>query len=310
MINKNNILFTNDVETHSIFYNDLRADTGYKVYKDAIPYILDLYDKYNIKSTFFITGYIAKLYPNIVKIISNRGHEIGSHGLTHEVNKAFDILPLKKQIMHLRESKNILEDLCSENVISFRAPALRVNRNTPTALYEAGFKIDSSISPQRFDFFFSFGSYEKISRLFSPRKIYFASQNDLSKKGNSNIIEVPLSSFGLPFVGSLMRSNNKIFKLLRLMLMYESVIRGTTINYYMHPTEFITETSNNDVYTNRRTKSWIQFVLADIIRRKIKLINLGENAKPLYEELLQYFIKRKFNAITMKDYCKLKGFLK
>jgi len=57
------------VETHSIYYNELRKDTGYKVYKEAIPYLLDLYSEYNIKSTFFITGYIAKLFPDIVKKI-------------------------------------------------------------------------------------------------------------------------------------------------------------------------------------------------------------------------------------------------
>jgi len=66
-------LLTNDVETHSVYYNDLRDETGYKVYIEAIPYLLDLYKNHNIKSTFFITGYIAKLYPEIVKIISENG---------------------------------------------------------------------------------------------------------------------------------------------------------------------------------------------------------------------------------------------
>ena len=148
-------LLTNDVETHSIYYNDLRDETGHQVYKQAIPYLLDLYEKKNIKSTFFITGHIAKLYPEVVKMIANKGHEIACHGLTHEVNMAFDTMSLEDQISHLKEAKKILEDISGKEVISFRAPALRVNKDTPRALEEAGFKIDSSISPQRLDFFFS-----------------------------------------------------------------------------------------------------------------------------------------------------------
>jgi len=63
-------LLTNDVETTSIWHNSLLDKTGIKVYKEGMPILLDLYEKYNIKSTFFFTGYIAKLIPDIVKMIS------------------------------------------------------------------------------------------------------------------------------------------------------------------------------------------------------------------------------------------------
>ena len=305
------ILFTNDVEAHSIFYNSIRPETGYKVYKEAIPYLLDLYEENNIKSTFFITGYIAKLYPNIVKMIADRNHEVGSHGLTHEVNQAFDVLSFNDQLSHLKEAKNILEDLCGNEVISFRAPALRVNKDTPMALEEAGFRIDSSISPQRLDFFFSFGSIEKIKRIFSPRKAYFTSKTNLSRRGNSNIIEVPVSSLFIPFVGSLMRSSNFSFRFLKFLLVQEAKYFDTAINYYMHPTEFINEHVDGKIdKVNRRSKSLIKYIFADIVRRKIKLINLGEEAKPIYEKLIYYFNDLEFKSTTIKDYCKIKGLLK
>ena len=62
-------LLTNDVETTSIWHNKLRNETGINVYKYGMPRLLDLYSKYNIKSTFYFTGYIAKLIPDIVKMI-------------------------------------------------------------------------------------------------------------------------------------------------------------------------------------------------------------------------------------------------
>ena len=100
----NFVLLTNDVETTSIWHNFLRDETGIKVYKEGMPAFLDLYDKYNIKSTFF-TGHITRLIPDIVKMIQPYGHEIASHGLTHEPKYSFDNLSLDEQIRHLTESK-------------------------------------------------------------------------------------------------------------------------------------------------------------------------------------------------------------
>ena len=50
---------------------------------DKTPFILDTLDKYNVKATFFLCGVWVKQYPDFVKEISKRGHEIGNHSLTH-----------------------------------------------------------------------------------------------------------------------------------------------------------------------------------------------------------------------------------
>ena len=76
---------------------------------------------------------------------------------------------LKPHIKHLKESKAILEDLSGQEVISFRAPALRVNEDTHKALEESEYKIDSSVASQRFDMFMSFGGLKKLNWLTAPR---------------------------------------------------------------------------------------------------------------------------------------------
>ena len=58
-------LFTNDVETTSIWLNTLRDKTGYKVLEEGMPALLDIYAKYDVKSTFYFTGYIAKLVQTV-----------------------------------------------------------------------------------------------------------------------------------------------------------------------------------------------------------------------------------------------------
>ena len=106
----------------------LRDETGRYVRDEGMPRLLDLYDRYGVKATFFFTGHIATLFPEVVRMAHEHGHEVGSHGLTHEVSKAFDIMPPDLQLSHLRQSKQILEDITGEEVISFRAPAARVDK--------------------------------------------------------------------------------------------------------------------------------------------------------------------------------------
>jgi len=45
--------------------------------------ILDLLDQYHVKATFFLVGYWVDEYPDHVKLIAERGHEIGNHSSTH-----------------------------------------------------------------------------------------------------------------------------------------------------------------------------------------------------------------------------------
>ena len=68
VINDKVSLITNDVETTSLLNHRLSKKTGEYVLKQECK-TLNLYDKYNIKSTFFFTAHIAKLFPEVVKMI-------------------------------------------------------------------------------------------------------------------------------------------------------------------------------------------------------------------------------------------------
>jgi len=142
ILNTKKALLTNDVETTSIWFNSLRDETGKKVLEEGMPILLDLYAKYNVRSTFFFTAYIAQLYPEIVRMIVKDGHEVASHGKSHEKENGFDVMPLSKQKEHLDYSKKLLEDISGQEVVTFRAPALRVNNDTVRALIGTGFKYD------------------------------------------------------------------------------------------------------------------------------------------------------------------------
>ena len=90
-------MLTNDVETTSVWFNSLRDETGKKVFEEGMPILLSLYAKYKVRSTFFFTAYIAKLYPEIVRMIVKDGHEVASHGKSRVKENGFDVMPFLMQ---------------------------------------------------------------------------------------------------------------------------------------------------------------------------------------------------------------------
>ncbi len=301
-------LLSNDVETTSIWHNTLRDETGYKVLREGMPLLLDLYEKYNVKSTFYFTGYIAKLYPEIVKMVIPYGHEVGSHGLSHKKEHGFDVMSLNDQIDHLKESKDIIENIIGEEIISFRAPALRVNNDTATALAACNYKIDSSVASQRFDMFMSFGGLKKLNWLTAPRLPYRTSEGSLFKRGDGQIIEVPLTASILPYLSTTMRIFPTLTAIQRRVMAFESSMTGKPIVFDTHPNEFIDE-SDEERQINKRSKNFIAAFLQDTLRSKLKVKNLGIEGVKIYEREIAYFDKNNFEFCTIKEFCKQKGLL-
>lgn len=293
-------LFTNDVETTSILNHKLSDETGALVMKQGMPRLLELYEKYDVKATFFFTGHIAKKYPEVVKMILPFGHEVASHGLSHEVNQAFDILSLEDQIDHLKQSKSILEEISGQEVISFRAPAARVNNNIPLALAEAGYKIDSSISSQRLDMFLSFGALKKLHWLSTPRKPYFVDSKNVFKKGKSPILEIPISALGFPYIGTFMRIAPALNRMTRQLLWMETLCNDRPFVFLTHPNEFIDEERENEAI-ERRAENYISYLLGDVLRHKLKTKNLGEKALPIFEREILFFKQHQFRFVTCKQ---------
>ena len=294
-------LITNDVETTSILNHKLRDKTGEYVLNQGMPRLLDLYDKYSVKATFFYTGHIARLYPEVVKMAYERGHEIGSHGLTHEVSKAFDVLTPDEQLSHLKQSKQILEDIIGDEVVSFRAPAARVDKAFPTVLAEAGFKIDSSVSSQRLDMMFSFGALKKLHWLTAPRKAYFTQKDNIFKKGDSEVLEVPILAMGFPYIGTFMRIAPSLNRITRNVLYLETLCNGRQFVFLTHPNEFIDE-DRETTEIERRASNYLSYLFGDVLRHKLKVKNLGEKALPIYERELAFFQRKDFEFVTCKDF--------
>lgn len=115
--------------------------------------ILHLLEAVNVNATFFILGWVAERYPNLVRQIAAAGHEVASHGYGHQ---RIGSLGRSEFGCDVRRSKEILENLIGCEVLGYRAPSYSISQQTPWAfdeLLEAGYVYDSSIFPVKHDFY-------------------------------------------------------------------------------------------------------------------------------------------------------------
>lgn len=114
--------------------------------------ILDSLDKPNLKATFFCVGEMGRLYPDVIRKIHARGHEVGCHSNVHFwLNKMTE----EECRKDTHQAVDSLEQCIGEKVKSYRAPAFSIGENNKWAfeiLAENGIERDASIFPASRDF--------------------------------------------------------------------------------------------------------------------------------------------------------------
>lgn len=114
---------------------------------DNTKKLLDLFGRQDVRATFFCQGLVAEKFPDLIKEIHSQGHEITSHGWSHISVKELGPDKFKSEIIR---TKNLLEEICSEKIIGYRAPDFSIDLDLKWAfeiLQEAGIKYDSSLYP-------------------------------------------------------------------------------------------------------------------------------------------------------------------
>ena len=110
--------------------------------KKGLPRVLHLLDKYGVKATFNICGYIAETYPETVREIAAKRHDVAVHGFLHE---DFTKLSREEASTTLDRAMRALEDACGVKPAGFRAPYWRMPKFLLELLVNKGFIWDSSL---------------------------------------------------------------------------------------------------------------------------------------------------------------------
>jgi polysaccharide deacetylase family protein (PEP-CTERM system associated) len=109
--------------------------------------LLETFERTGVKATFFVLGFVARKYPDLIQRIHAAGHEIGCHSDLHERPLT---ISRDRQAADLARSVRTIEDLVGKKALSYRAPNFTLgarNLYTLELLAAEGIRYDCSISP-------------------------------------------------------------------------------------------------------------------------------------------------------------------
>ena len=126
--------------------------------REATWRLLALLEEYNLKGSFFILGWVARRYPDLVMDILHEGHEIACHGFNHQLVYKMSRKEFREDV---KRAKALLEDITSEEVIGYRASNFSITDWAIGILQEEGFIYDSSLCQVSFhDRYGKFNHYQ------------------------------------------------------------------------------------------------------------------------------------------------------
>jgi peptidoglycan/xylan/chitin deacetylase (PgdA/CDA1 family) len=190
--------------------------------------VLDLFDRLGIRATFFILGEVASFYPDLVREIDSRGHEIGCHGYRHV---DIDFLDEESFRRELSEAKQILGSLASRPILGYRAPNLLLRDWMIPILREQGFRYDGSVCTSRGLLGKDFGHDHVAVNPYRFRDRF--SRPDPS----GDLVEIPHPVFpGIRLAAATGIMTRVVGKLWTLIALRQALKTGDA-QYYFHPYE-------------------------------------------------------------------------
>lgn len=117
--------------------------------RHLVSLILDRFSAASVRGTFFVLGWLAEKEAEMVRSISDAGHEVASHGWDHR--RVTDLSPEEFR-EDIRRSRNVLQEVSGQAVIGYRAPSFSILPGFEWALdilLAEGFEYDSSMFPIR-----------------------------------------------------------------------------------------------------------------------------------------------------------------
>ena len=106
------------------------------------PRLLKLFNKYDIKTTWFIPGHSIETFPEEMKAVVDNGHEVGMHGYTHE--NPIAMTPEQEEDV-LIKCIDLIEKVSGKRPTGYVAPWWEFSPVTNELLLKYGIKYDHSL---------------------------------------------------------------------------------------------------------------------------------------------------------------------
>jgi peptidoglycan/xylan/chitin deacetylase (PgdA/CDA1 family) len=215
-------------DTKTLFRRLYGRDTPLGDVIEPTRALLDLFDRHECRITFFVLGEMAEWYPDLVREIADRGHEIGSHGL-HHVDMT--VLGPDRFAADLDRAAARIESLTGRRPVGYRAPNLVYAPWATKILEDRGFLYDASVAVSRP----IGGKYRGWSR--APIHPYHPSYDNISEQGTARLIELPLPPFPVLRYAAGSGIVMRIFGFNWTAIALRTAIRTGSTMFYFHPWE-------------------------------------------------------------------------
>ncbi len=223
-----------------------------------IPHALEIFNRNNLKITFFIVGQDAGMERNIdvLRELTRQGHEVGNHSFHHEVwSHQYSIKKIKQEIL-LAEDK--IFKATGEKPIGYRGPGFTWSRALFEALAETGYIYDAStlptyIGPFARMYYFWSANLDREQKL-RRESIYGEFRNGLkpikpyfwSLSSGEKILEIPVttipivkSPFHLSYLIYLGRISESLMRLYLNIAISLCKLTDTEPSFLLHPLDFL-----------------------------------------------------------------------
>ena len=147
-------ILTIDIEEwfHLLDFDATRTEAEWRNYEvriyDNVERLFRILDDTDTRATFFIVGWIAKNYPDLVRRIADK-YQIGSHTMNHQLVWQQTPQAFRNDV---EQGVKLLEDITGKKVECFRAPGFSIRETESWAfeiLAELGIHYDCSVFPGR-----------------------------------------------------------------------------------------------------------------------------------------------------------------
>lgn len=239
-------ILTFDIEEwfHCDFISDSSTWTNYEVrIQGATDLILDTLEERKIHGTFFILGWIAEKYPEVIKKINYAGHEIASHSNRHELVHRMDRKSFRQDTEY---SIKLLEDITGDKIFTYRAPGFSISEHNKWAfevLADLGIENDCSVFPSDHDY----GGYPSFGECL-PSIINISGYK---------LKEFPMNTIEL-FNRNIVFSGGGYFRIIPYFLIKRWTSQSDYVMSYFHPRDFdYKQPRLNHLPIMRKFKSYI-----------------------------------------------------
>jgi hypothetical protein len=243
-------------------YMKVHGDEGWEQFPSyldiVVPIFLDVFDKLDIKITFFVVGQDAAIEKNhkVLKTIIDRGHEIGNHSFHHESwLKTYSKEKIEEEIVIAEEA---IEKAIGVRTNMFRGPGFSWSNDLLEVLQKRNYLFDAStlptyISPLMRRYYFAKSKLTKEQK--ESRKELFGSFNEgfyplkpynWKLNNNKKLLEIPVTTmpfFKLPFHQSYLLYisgfSKRLMKLYLWLAIMMCKLTKTPPSYLLHPLDLI-----------------------------------------------------------------------